>query len=147
MEVATRTVSVPIVILIVVIVAATGLLAYTSTLQRSVQQPVQVTWQDRLGDPISSILLLSSSQAYRSDTVSFTCSSPIGAISLKLSSNIEPIVQLSNSTYTSCSNSPNSLTLRISSGNSVTATGTLQVVQSDLYRTLRGQLTVNVEGS
>lgn len=146
MEVATRTVSVPIVILVVVIVAATGFLAYTSTLQRSVQQPVQVTWQDRLGDPISSIVL-SSSQAYRSDTVSFTCSSPIGAISLKLSSNIQPVVQLSNSTYTSCNNSPNSLTLRISSGNSVTATGTLQVVQSDLYRTLPGQLAVNVQGS
>jgi hypothetical protein len=147
MKVAARKVSVPIVVLIVVIVAGTGLLAYTSTLQRSAQQPVQVTWQDRLGDPVSSILLSASSQAYRTDTVTFTCSVPIGTIILKLSSNIAPIVQLSNSTYTSCSNSPNSLTLRISSGNSIIATGTLQVVRSDLYRTLPGQLAVNVEGS
>jgi Flp pilus assembly protein CpaB len=142
-----RKVSVLILILIIVTVAAAGVLAYTSTLQRSAQQPAHVTWLDKNGDSITSILLTSSSQAYRSDTVFFTCSSPIGTISLKLSSNVGAVVQLSNSAYTSCSNSANSLVLSVSPTSSLIATGTLQVIQSDMYRILPGQLAINVRVS
>ena len=129
-------------------VITAGFLAYFSTLQqsRTAQQPAQVIWRDVVGDPITSVRLAPSAQS-RNITVSFTCNPAVGRVSLKLSSNIANTVTLSTSEFSSCNSSINNLTLAISSENSLNATGTLQVVESDLYKTLSGQLTINVSGS
>lgn len=141
-----RPLSALIIGLAIVIVVSAGVLAYTTTLRQSSVQPVQVTWRDATGGLITSVSLVSSSTTYRSQTVSFTCSGSVGAVSLQLSSSISE-VHVYPSIYASCTTSPNYVTLSVSATNSVAATGALQVIQSDIYRTLPGQLTINVQVS
>ncbi len=137
-----------IVVLAVAIVVTAGFFAYTSTLQsQTIQQPAQVTWRDAVGNPITSVSLTSTGHEGVSKTISFTCNPGVGTASLKLSSNLASTVTLSHLDFSSCGSSANDLTLTIPSGISLTATGTLQVVQTDLYKTLSGQLMINVQES
>jgi len=133
-------------LLAVAIAVVGGLLAYTSTLQQSAQQSMQVTWQDANGNPITSISLSSNTQGPTSQNVSLKCSQRVGAITLRLSPGLENDIALSQSYFPSCGSSPNTVTLTVLPTSPVSASGTLQVFQTDMYRSLSGVLSITVQG-
>ncbi|TMI06139.1 hypothetical protein E6H34_11430 [Candidatus Bathyarchaeota archaeon] len=132
------------VLLAVAIAVVGGLLAYTSTLQQSSQQPMQVTWQDANGNPITSLSLRSNSQVPTSQTVSFKCNPSVGKITLTTSSSLGSALTLSQSDFPSCGLSPNTVIIT-ASPNSAMSSGTLQVLQPDIYKSLSGTLTINIQ--
>jgi hypothetical protein len=141
---ARRNVSVGAVFLVVAVAIAVvgGLLAYTSTLQQSAQQPVQVTWQDANGNAITSISLRSNTQGPTSQTVWFKCNPGVGKVALRTSSSLGNAVILSQASFPSCGSSPDTVTLTVSP-NAPPSSGTLQVLQPDIYKSLSGTLTIS----
>ncbi|OLD05393.1 MAG: hypothetical protein AUJ07_01570 [Crenarchaeota archaeon 13_1_40CM_3_53_5] len=121
-----------------------GLLAYTSTLQQSSQQPTQVTWQDASGNPITSLSLRSNAQGPTSQTISFKCNPSVGHVTLSTSSNFGSTLTLSHSDFVLCGSSPNTVIIT-ASPDSPSSSGTLQVLQPDIYKSLSGTLTINIQ--
>ena len=142
------TVSVAVLLVLAVAIAVVGgFFAYTSTLQQSAREPKQVIWQDSNGNPITSISLSSNTLGLTSQVVSFKCSPSVGIITLRLSSSLGNAVALSQSYFSSCGNSPNTVTLTASSSSPLSASGTVQVFQPDLYKSLSGALTITIRGA
>jgi hypothetical protein len=133
--------------LAVAIAVVGGLLAYTSTLQQSAQQPTQVTWIDANGNPITSLSLNPNVQGRASQTVSFKCSPSVGKITLRTSPGLGNALGLSPTDFLSCGSSPNTVTLTVSSTKYLSASGSLQVFQPDLYKLLSGALKISIQGA
>ena len=133
--------------LAVAIAVVGGFLAYTSTLQQSAKQPTQVTWMDANGNPMTSLSLNPNVKGRTSQTVSFKCSPSVGKITLRASSGLGNGLRLSQTDFLLCGSSPNIVTLTVSSTNYLSASGTLQVFQPDLYKLLTGKLTISIQGA
>ena len=132
-----------VIVVVAAVAASFGAFSYYSMIQQSSNRPSKVTWFDASGSIISSITVTS-----RSSTIGFTCTPDTGPVDLRLTPSLSEVLTLSQISFPSCPSSGNirnSVTMTAQS--SASASGTLQVRQQDVYRTLAPPLQVTVQTS
>ncbi len=138
------------ILVIVIALAALSLASYGAytSIQRAAQPPIpKVTWKDSSGNIITSITLSFTAPSSTHQAVTFACSPSVGSVTLRLTPSLEGIVTLSQTDFSFCNSTPNTITISAQSSTAQAISGTLQVRQPDIYRTLAQPLAIIVQAT